>query len=482
MLAPSILLITAAVTVTGPHRNAPDLGPVFAGMENEGIDFPRSRRSLATSRAQDSGYGVMIDAGSSGTRIYVYSWPRRNSTEVPLVESVWDKTTQKSSDKTTPGISSFSKDLSGLQQSLDPLIAFAERNVPTELHKATQIYMYATAGMRVLAYSDQDKIMSRASALLSASAFAFDPSNVAIITGQAEGYYGWVAANFLSGTFKTSAADTTGVGALDLGGASTQVAGAVAVCSGSKCDTSNTGKEEVPGLMHVHFNGRTYTLFATSFLGFGYAEFIDDVKQRLWDQHVVKQNPCYLSGTPSTYTSFTTLDNNGLPKPVDLPGSGDFFACLGEVNAAFLTTNTSECARQQCKGRDPAVCKCSIGGAAFAALPNTNFIGMGGFKPVLADTLKIPTTGSTRDARHDTVENFCGLDFAQAKQEAPTISESKLATTCAAATEILALLDLYGISQYPLSIDGEIDGIEVNWALGAMVSHANMIPVVRPPT
>jgi len=59
-------------------------------------------------------------------------------------------------------------------------------------------------------------------AVLSTSGFVFDPENIAVITGQSEAYYGWVAANFLSNTFSTpykeGGADV-GVGALDLGGA-----------------------------------------------------------------------------------------------------------------------------------------------------------------------------------------------------------------------------------------------------------------------
>jgi hypothetical protein len=403
------------------------------------------------------------------------------------VEAVWDKTTQKTSLKTTPGISSFNSNLAGLQQSLAPLIDFAERNVPQELQSSTKVYMFATAGMRNLPSADQDKVMSRAASLLSASAFAFDPSDVAIITGQAEGYYGWVAANFLSGTFSSSSAGTVGVGSLDLGGASTQVAGAVAVCSGDKCDEADDSAivegavppAQVPGLMHVRFNSRRYSLFSSSFLGYGSNDFATDVKRRLYADNVTA-NPCYLLETPNQYTALELANNS----TVNLPGSSEFYACLAETNAAFLVPAPTECYKQQggaCNGIDPAVCQCCIDGAARPTFLNSTFVGMGGFSVVLNGNLKIPAVGATRDFMFRTVADFCSNNFAQAKQGVP-IPEQFLATTCATATEAIALLDLYGIAEYQIDLGSTIRGIEVTWALGAMISHANMIPVVRPPT
>jgi hypothetical protein len=106
---------------------------------------------------------------------------------------------------------------------------------------------------------------------------------------------------------------------------------------------------------------------------------------------------------------------------------------------------------------------------------------MGGFTAVLNGNLKIPAVGATRDFMFRTVQDFCSNSFAQARQGVP-IPEQFLAATCATATEAIALLDLYGIADYPIDLGSTIRGIEVTWALGAMISHANMIPVVRPPT
>eukprot|EP00729_Bicosta_minor_P002240 gene2240-20561_t len=100
-------------------------------MENEeGNAYVKVRRSES---AYD--YGVMFDAGSSGTRCYVYKWPKRVGKDVPLVESLWDEVKQEEmSLKVSPGISTFADDLNGLEEKLQPLISFALEKVPAEKH------------------------------------------------------------------------------------------------------------------------------------------------------------------------------------------------------------------------------------------------------------------------------------------------------------------------------------------------------------
>ena len=49
-------------------------------------------------------YGVMIDAGSSSTKLFIYRWPHRYNPTVPLVETAYDSLTQTSAtQKYVPG-------------------------------------------------------------------------------------------------------------------------------------------------------------------------------------------------------------------------------------------------------------------------------------------------------------------------------------------------------------------------------------------
>lgn len=60
----------------------------------------------------------MFDAGSSGTRVYVYSWSCRENKTMAYI-NITEKTLEY---KVEPGIDSFGKDLNSLKSYIDDLI------------------------------------------------------------------------------------------------------------------------------------------------------------------------------------------------------------------------------------------------------------------------------------------------------------------------------------------------------------------------
>jgi Golgi nucleoside diphosphatase len=58
--------------------------------------------TLATVNTNITQYAIIIDAGSSGSRIFLYSWPVSLVTYIPLVNSVFD-VHQPVTKKITPG-------------------------------------------------------------------------------------------------------------------------------------------------------------------------------------------------------------------------------------------------------------------------------------------------------------------------------------------------------------------------------------------
>jgi Golgi nucleoside diphosphatase len=72
-------------------------------------------------------YGLLIDAGSSGSRLYVYQWPEHSGRANDLL----DITAAVGEDgnplimKTEPGLSSFADSIDGAYESLRPLLDFA---------------------------------------------------------------------------------------------------------------------------------------------------------------------------------------------------------------------------------------------------------------------------------------------------------------------------------------------------------------------
>lgn len=85
-------------------------------------------------------YSVMLDAGSSSTKLRVYSWPERKSTSSTL------QITENFSERIKPSLSSFQDSLELLPKYLLNITSIAESQVPFSSHNKTHIYLLATAG------------------------------------------------------------------------------------------------------------------------------------------------------------------------------------------------------------------------------------------------------------------------------------------------------------------------------------------------
>lgn len=97
-------------------------------------------------------YAIVVDAGSSGSRLFVYCIPFRNSGEniLPSITLCLDDQGEPLTKKVTPGLSSFASDPSSAQPYIANLLSFAARNIPKRYHAVTPVYILATAGMRLL--------------------------------------------------------------------------------------------------------------------------------------------------------------------------------------------------------------------------------------------------------------------------------------------------------------------------------------------
>lgn len=92
-------------------------------------------------------YGVLIDAGSTGTRVWVYSWPRDQDGDTeeppgPTVPPIECRYTHKVS----KGLAEYAEDLQTLRDIVVTLIGKAKSQVPEKLHGTTSIFLMATAG------------------------------------------------------------------------------------------------------------------------------------------------------------------------------------------------------------------------------------------------------------------------------------------------------------------------------------------------
>lgn len=128
-------------------------------------------------------YALMIDAGSSGSRIHVYRFNYCRE-EPELEDEVFYPI--------KPGLSSYENDPDAAARSLDELMKVALDNVPTDLHHCTPIMLKATAGLRLLGEGKSKAILEAVRARLESQypfPIAGGDRGVEIMDGKDEGIY-----------------------------------------------------------------------------------------------------------------------------------------------------------------------------------------------------------------------------------------------------------------------------------------------------
>lgn len=134
-------------------------------------------------------YAVVIDAGSSGSRVFVYHWPRHDGDPSHLlkIDQLFNKGAPVVK-KVEPGLSSFVDSPQDAYKHLKPLLDFAQDHIPTVKQEATLLYVLATAGMRLIPLDKQQAIMSYIqSKIKSEYNFYLPESSIEVISGKLEG-------------------------------------------------------------------------------------------------------------------------------------------------------------------------------------------------------------------------------------------------------------------------------------------------------
>lgn len=179
-------------------------------------------------------YTVVVDCGSTGTRVNVYEWKTRGveTGNLPVLvgsypdnstkSSLWKSSCQYHCLQTEPGLDKFVGNASGVRASLEPLILWAEWLVPLERQEETPIFVLATAGLRRLTVEDARWVLDDVEAVVKEHSFMYEKSWIRVLSGKEEAYYGWVALNYKVGSLGNSSITPT-LGLLDLGGSSLQI-------------------------------------------------------------------------------------------------------------------------------------------------------------------------------------------------------------------------------------------------------------------
>ena len=212
-------------------------------------------------------YALMIDAGSTGSRIHVYRFNYCN--ESPELEDEYFEMLKG-------GLSNYGTNPSAAADSLRPLLKSALERVPHSLRKCTPVAVKATAGLRLLPGKQAEDVIKAVRHMLE-NEYPFpiaDSKNadgskasrgVEIMEGKDEGVFAWITVNYLLNRIGSSSASKLETAAvMDLGGGSTQIV------------FEPTFTSALQGMQpgeHVYqlnaFGTKPYTLYQNSYLGYG---------------------------------------------------------------------------------------------------------------------------------------------------------------------------------------------------------------------
>ncbi|XP_028651505.1 ectonucleoside triphosphate diphosphohydrolase 7-like [Erpetoichthys calabaricus] len=382
-------------------------------------------------------FGVVIDCGSSGSRVFVYYWPPHNGNPHSLLDirQMRDQNLKPVVKKIKPGISTLALAPDKASDYIRPLLSFAAEYIPKNKHKETPLYILCTAGMRLLPESQQLAILEDLNTDVPLEFdFLYSSSHAEVISGKQEGVYAWIGINFVLGRFNHAEDDkdaissvTLGfqsqspnmrkstVGIIDMGGASLQIAYEV---TPTVTFSSHEQEEEAKSLLaefnlgcDVQHTQHVYRVYVTTFLGFGGNMARQRYEDIIFNQTVTESrntadqigmsiskpylDPCLPLGLTDT------LDRDG--NKVFLRGNGDWPQCLGAVRPLL---NKSDSSRNT-----------SLGGIYQAPIDfsNSEFYGFSEFYYCTEDVLRIGGRYSSRKYSRAATE-YCGTQWLTLKQ------------------------------------------------------------------
>ncbi|KAK0627707.1 nucleoside phosphatase family-domain-containing protein [Immersiella caudata] len=288
-----------------------------------------------------SRWGVILDAGSSGTRLHIYQWKdpekARKKASAEELRSLPKLVTEKKwTKKIRPGVSTFGekpKDVG--PEHLNDLVQHALKYIPEDKIQDTPIFLMATAGMRLLPKVQQTGLTREICSYLQQNTKFSLPDcglHIQVIPGETEGLYGWIAANYLLGGFDRPDAHKHGkghhtYGFLDMGGASAQIAFAPNATEAEK----HANDLKLLRLRTLDGAPAEYRLFTASWLGFGVNRareaFVEALQEVYVETHSKElPDPCLPKSLRTTLDGTVVTEKK--PNEMTLVGTGAFQECL----------------------------------------------------------------------------------------------------------------------------------------------------------
>ncbi|XP_069473711.1 ectonucleoside triphosphate diphosphohydrolase 4 isoform X1 [Ambystoma mexicanum] len=319
-------------------------------------------------------YGIVVDCGSSGSRVFVYCWPQHNGNPHDLldIKQMRDEHRKTVVKKINPGISDIANTPDKASDYIAPLLNFAASHIPTAKHKESPLYILCTAGLRILSESQQEAILEDLRTDIPVHFdFLFSDSHAEVISGKQEGVYAWIGINFVLGRFEHIDDDDDAVvevhipgsdnkesilrkrtaGILDMGGVSTQIAyevpKTVSFTSSHQEDVAKNLLAEFNLGCDAHQTEHVYRVYVATFLGFGgnaarqrYEEYVFSStmqRNRLLGKRVgMSADTPYLDPCLPVDAETKVMSNG---ETMHLRGTGDFSFCREVIQPFMNRTN-----------------------------------------------------------------------------------------------------------------------------------------------
>lgn len=299
---------------------------------------------------------MILDAGSSGTRVHVYRWKNHaraikdaSPHEMLSLPEIGQK--KHYTKKIKPGVSTFGDNPSEVGPYLQELLDHALSIVPEDQVRDTPIFLMATAGVRLLEPMNQKALLGEICSYAQAHTEFSLPDcdlHIQVIPGETEGLYGWIAANYLLGGFDSPSEHQHGdghhtYGFLDMGGASAQIAFAPNTTEAEK----HSNDLKLLRMRTLNGASAVYKVFTTTWLGFGVNQarerYVDAIEEMYKGSHEML-DPCLPSGLITTLDGTPVGSSKG--EGPFLVGTGRFKECVDQ--AAPLLDKDAPCADQPC--------------------------------------------------------------------------------------------------------------------------------------
>ncbi|POR39204.1 Guanosine diphosphatase [Tolypocladium paradoxum] len=412
-------------------------------------------------------YVLMVDAGSTGSRIHVYKF--NNCGPIPELEKEEFKMTEKS----VGGLSKYGDDPIAAAKTLDPLMKVAMDNVPDKLKRCSPVAVKATAGLRLLGPDKSQAVLNEVRRHLEKDypfpVVSAEQNGVAVMDGSDEGVYAWVTTNYLLG--KIGGPDKSETAAVfDLGGGSTQIVfeptfkGAL---DGGMPEKLAEGDHKYS----LDFGGQKFELYQHSHLGYGLMSARQAIHKMLVSEVASKESGSAWMSKPIVHPCIPP--GMSTERKVEIDGQERTFNFTGPSQAApAQCRNLAE--KILVKDKDCKLAPCSFNGVHQPSLSKTfakEDVYIFSYFYDRTKPLGMPDSFTIREM-HDLAQTVCmgkdGWDVFTSIPEAITELNDR-PEHCLDLNFMMALLH----TGYEMPIDREvkiakkIKGNELGWCLGA---------------